>query len=412
MAGAWRGRDFRSLWFAQTVSQFGTQITFIAVPLIAIRSFHASPFAIGALNALDFAPFVLFGFLAGVLADRVRRRTILVVADLLRALFLVSVPAAYFLHVLILAQLFAVTVLVAAASVAFDVAYQSYLPSLVERRSLVDANSKLELSRSAAQVTGAGAAGVLIQTLTGPGAILVDAASFLASAAAVRRIRRAESRLLSDPPKLLSARSVLAEIREGGGFVRRQRALRQLALSSAVANLGIAIVEALILIYAARSLHLGAAVIGAIFAAGNAGIAIGAGAASRVVRRVGTGWAAAAGTTAEGLGLLLVPLAHGEWAIPGLVVAQIVRTTGIVTFNIAQVSLRQHITPDSILGRVNATMRVISWTLIPVGALLGGGLGSLIGIRLTLFVGAGLGALAVIPSLTIVGDYQGSVADD
>jgi MFS family permease len=400
-ASLWRDGDFRQLWLAQTVSQLGTQITFIAVPLIAIRSLDASPLAIGALNALEFAPFVLVGLFAGAVVDRLRRRAVMVAADVARAIVLASIPIAYLLDALTLPLLLVVTVLIASLSVFFDVAYQSYLPSLVSRTQLVDANSKLELSRSAAQVGGAALAGGLIQLLTAPVAVIVDCVSFLGSALAVTAIRKPESSPAEATKEARAMRSTAKDILDGIRLVHRERPLRYLALSSATSNLGLAVVEALVLIYAVRSLRLDIAVIGAIFAAGNFGIAVGALAAKRLVDRVGVGRAILVGAVGQGFGLLLIPLAHSWWAIPILVGAQVIRTGGVVTFNVAQVSLRQAMTPASHLGRVNATMRVLAWSLIPIGALSGGGLGSAIGIRPALLVGATVGALAVVPAMHV-----------
>ena len=180
------------LWTAETVSQIGTQVSFLALPLVAIKILHATPFEVGALTAVEFSPFVLFGLPAGVLVDRRRRRPILIWADIGRALALVTVPIAYAFDVLSLAQLLVVVFVTGTLTVFFDVAYQSYLPALVARDQLVEGNAKLEISRSAATIAGPGLGGLLVQWLGAATAVVADAASFLASAFSISRIRGAE----------------------------------------------------------------------------------------------------------------------------------------------------------------------------------------------------------------------------
>lgn len=398
----WRHPDFTKLWVGQVVSQVGTQITFIGLPLVAITTLDASPFELGVLNALDFAPFALVGLYAGVLADRLERRRLMIVADVVRAVILLSVPLAYFLDVLTMWQLFAVAVLVSSATVFFDVAYQSYLPGLVGHERLVDGNAKLELGRSAAQVSGPGIAGGLIQALTAPVAILVDSITFLASASAIRLIRSREASTQFSSAEHSQARSrSLDSIREGLRFVFRHPYLRHIVMSSATANLGLAMVEAIYLLYASRSLGISAAVIGAIFAAGNAGLIVAAVAARHLAGRVDIGRMVLLGASAQAAGLLLVPLAHGSLAVPVLIGAQALRTGGTVTFNIAQVSFRQTVTPAPMLGRMNATMRALSWSVIPAGALIGGAIAEVLGIRATLLLGALVATVAVAPAIAV-----------
>ena len=190
--GLRRHRDFLHLWAGETISQVGTQISLIALPLVAILELDASAFEVSLLTAFEFLPFLLFSLPAGVWVDRLRRRPILVGADVVRALALASIPVAAVLDWLTIGQLYMVGFVVGALTVAFDVAYQSYLPALIGRGQLVEGNSKLELSRSAAQIGGPGLGGILVSALTAPYAVAVDAASYVASAIFLQRIRTVE----------------------------------------------------------------------------------------------------------------------------------------------------------------------------------------------------------------------------
>ena len=198
--GLWRHSDFLKLWSAETISQFGTQVSGLALPLVAIIVLDASAFEVAALGTVEFAPFILFTLPAGVWVDRLPRRPILIAGDFGRAALLATIPAAYVADVLTLGQLYVVGFLVGICTVFFDVAYQSYLPSLVERDHIVDGNSKLEVSRSVAQIGGPGIGGGLIELITAPYAILVDAVSFLASGLFVLRIRKNEGLVASTTP--------------------------------------------------------------------------------------------------------------------------------------------------------------------------------------------------------------------
>ena len=255
--GLWRHGDFLKLWSAETVSQFGTQIGQLALPLVAILELDASPFAVAALGTIQFLPFILFTLPAGVWVDRLPRRPILIVGDLGRFVLLATVPIAYVADALTMWQLFVVAFLVGICTVFFDVAYMSYLPSLVERDQIIDGNSKLEISRSAAQVGGPGLAGGLVQVFTAPYAVLVDAISYLGSGLFVLGIRRHEetpARQTVDGSKT----SLVTELKEGLRFVLGNPNLRAQAGCTGTSNFFSNVVFAIVLVYLVRDLELSA----------------------------------------------------------------------------------------------------------------------------------------------------------
>ena len=390
----WRNRDFRRLWAAQTVSQFGSEITGLALPLLAILVLHASTFEVAALAVVDWLPFFLFSLPAGVWIDRLPRRPILIVADLGRAGVLGSIPLAYLLDVLTLGQLYVVGLLAGTLTVFFDLSYQSYLPSVVERNELGEGNSKLEVSRSSAQVAGPGLAGLLVSALTAPYAILVDAISFLASALFLSRIKRRER----NPEKPREVRAGFrTEICEGLRFVLRHPILRPIVMFVGVSNIFVNMLFAIYLVYAVRELGLDAKTIGLIFSLGSLGSLVGALTANRVARSVGIGPGLIAVATTGGLGLLLIPLATGDLVIPFLVVANVLWGFFVLNYFVSAISLIQAITPDQLLGRTNASRRFLVQGVIPVGALLGGALGAVLGLRTTITIGAVGASVAVLP---------------
>jgi MFS family permease len=390
----WHNRDFRRLWAAQTVSQFGSEITGLALPLLAILVLHASTFEVAALAIVDWLPFFLFSLPAGVWIDRLPRRPILIVADLGRAAVLGSIPLAYLLDVLTLGQLYLAGLLAGTFTVFFDLSYQSYLPSVVERDQLGEGNSKLEVSRSSAQVAGPGLAGLLVSALTAPYAILVDAISFLASGLFLSRIGRREQKPENAREQRAGFRT---EIREGLRFVVRHPILRPIVMFVGVSNVFVTMLFAIYLVYAVRELGLDATTIGVIFSLGSLGSLVGALTANQVARRVGIGRGLIAVATTGGLGLLLIPLATGDLVIPFLVVANVLWGFFVLNYFVSAISLIQAITPDHLLGRTNASRRFLVQGVIPIGALVGGALGTVLGLRTTITIGAVGASVAVLP---------------
>jgi MFS family permease len=388
----WHNRDFLNFWAAHTVSQFGSQITGLALPLVAILVLEASAFQVATLGVVEFLPWVLLSLPAGVWVDRLPRRPILVATDWGRAAVLASVPITYFLDVLTLGQLYVVGFVAGTLTVFFDVSYQSYLPSLVERGQLQDGNSKLEVSRSAAQVGGPGLAGVLVSALAAPSAILADAASFVVSALLLFRIRRRETAAATSAPLRPGMR---AEIAQGLRFVIRHPLLRPYMLFVATGNFFMTLLSSVFLVFAVRDLDLTAGTIGLILSLGNIGSVLGALSATRVARKLGIGTALIVVAAAGHFSLILIPLASGASAIPLLVISHLLLGFYILNWYVNAISLIQAITPEHLLGRTNASRRFVVWSVIPFGGLAGGALASVVGLREAIWVGA-IGASAAI----------------
>lgn len=392
----WRHHDFLKLWGAQTISLVGSQITVLALPLTAVILLKASALEVGLLTAIQYLPFLLLGLPAGVWVDRLRRRPILIVTDLARAAILASVPIVYAFDELSLGLLYPVAFLVGALSLFFDVAHQSYLPDLVPREALIEGNAKIEVSYSSAQLAGPGLGGVLVQLLKAPVAIAADAASYLVSAALLLRIRRPEpapARVEGDQPGLVQ------EIRDGVRYVLRHDLLRPIALTTAIGNLFdlFGMVQAVLTLYAIRTLHLSPAELGLALAIANGAGIIGAVASNRLVGRFGFGPVFLVAAVTPGVGVLLLPLATPGTALVVLAGGLGLAGLAIAIYNVNQITLRQTVTPSAMQGRMNATIRVIIWGTIPIGAALGGVLGNTIGLRPTLLV-AGCGSvLACLP---------------
>lgn len=382
------------MWAGDSISQAGTQIAFVAMPLLAIRQLDATPFEVGLLTAFETLGFLLVGLPAGAWVDRVRRRPVLVAADLGRALLVCSLPLAWYFDTLTLAQLYVVALLSGVLTVFFDVAYQSYLPHLVGREHLVEGNGKLEASRAVAQIGGPSIGGVLVQWLTAPYALLVDGLSFLWSAVWVGAIAAVEP-----APEVPERRDLVGEIREGLAFVLRHRLLRAITATTGISNLFNTILgTALIVVLADRGqLDLSAGTIGLFFSLGSIGGLLGAFTAGRVARWLGQGPAIWLSVAVAAPFMLVVPLVQRGWLLWAVAACWAVFSYSVVVYNVTQVSFRQALCPPRLLGRMNATIRFLVWGTMPLGGLLGGGLGSTIGLRPTLWIGAAGVALAVLP---------------
>ena len=393
--GLWHHGDFMKLWAGQSISEFGTAVSQLAIPLVAVIILKASAFEVAALGTVQFLPFLLFTLPAGVWVDRLSRRLVLIVGDAGRALLLASIPAAYVADVLTLGQLYAVAFLAGILTVFFDVAYQAYLPSLVEREHLVEGNSKLQVTVSGAQIAGPGLAGALISAISAPYAIVVDAISFVVSGGFTVAIQKRER--LPEKPADGNKPRMRTELWEGLRYVLRHRYLLPQAISTGTSNFFTNLLFAIYVVYAVRSLHLSAALIGVAFMGGGIGWLLGSLFANRLGSALGLGRATILGAGLCGPSELLVPLAPHSFPLPFLIASGIGSGFGAVVYNIQQVSLRQAITPERMQGRMNAVMRFLVWGTIPLGSLTGGALASTIGLRATLFVGALGTVLAAVP---------------
>jgi predicted MFS family arabinose efflux permease len=395
-ASLWRHRDFRQLWAAETVSQVGTQVTQLALPIIAVTSLAATPFQMGVLTAFETVAFLLVGLPAGAWVDRWRRKRVLVLNDLVRAVALASLPLAWAMHGLTLGQLFVVAAVTGTATVFFDVAYQSYLPALVARDQIVEGNAKLTASQEVARVAGPGITGVLLRIVSAPVLIVADAVSFLLSALFIGRIGVSDT-----VPDRAARRPLRVEIAEGLSFVVRHPLLRRIVACTGTGNLFTAMSGTLLVLFALRTLGLSASTLGLVFSAGAVGGLVGAVTGVPFARWVGEGRAIPLSAVLLVPFTALTPLAALGAAPLLLVISMFGFAWAAVAYNITQVSFRQRLCPPQLLGRMTASVRFIVFGTQPLGALLGGALGTWLGVVPTLWIavaGSGLAALPVLLS--------------
>lgn len=390
-AGRWdrlgllRQANFRNLWLAESVSAVGTQVSLLALPLTAVLALDAAPAQMGFLTAAGTLPFLLFGLFVGVWVDRLRRRPLLIVADLVRAAALLAVPACWVFDMLNIWILYGSAMVVGSCTVVFDVAYASFLPSIVARDQLVEGNSKMQASQSVAQVAGPGAAGALVGLVTAPYALLIDALSYLLSAVFVLRVRATEERVAAHSRPL----RVRAEIAEGLRFVLHNPLLRAMLGNSATTTMFGWVFLTVYVLYLTHDLGFSPFTIGLIFGTGGIGALLGATMAGRLAARFGLGRTIVVSTFVMALGGIPVPIAVlvPSLAVPLLIVCEIVQWCALTIVMINQLSLRQVLAPSHLLGRVNATARFLSTGSVPLGGLIGGLSGELLGVRATLVVG-------------------------
>jgi MFS family permease len=393
----WRDRDFVRLWSAGTISIFGSLISRTALPFVAILTLKAGAIEVSTLRSLELIASLFVGLVAGAWVDRLRRRPIMVAADLGRAVLLGSIPVAAIAGVLGLWQLFAVAFLAAILTTFFDLADRAFLPTLVPADRLVQANSALSASGSAAEFTGFGISGFLVQALTAPFAVAIDAASFVVSAVLIRSIRRPEP----PPPPPTDREPMVREIRDGLHLVVRSPILRALALSSAFSHLTWGIFGAVYILYATRDIGLGPAAIGIIAGVGGLSSLFGAVLVGPISRRLGIGRTLLVGIAGFGIGSAFIPLAPSGavWLGAAFLIGQQLVADGAATgYDILDTSVRQSMVDDRLLGRVNATIRTSS-TLLQLGAtIFAGVVGEIYGLRVTLWIGL-LGAVAAFLSI-------------
>lgn len=374
------------------MSLLGSQVTVLALPLTAIYTLHASSLQVGLLGTAQWLPFLLIALPVGAWSDRHRRRPALIAADAGRAVLLATVVGLGATGVLTMPILIAAAFCLGMLTVVFEVAYTSYLPALVPRSQLIPANSKLQASASAAQVGGPGVGGVLVQLLTAPVALAADAASFAISAASLAWITSREPM----PDRADDEGGPLAQIRAGLAFTMGDRLLRALVGTSAISNLFDEWIFTLFTLFAARQLGLTAAAIGLILSVGGVGAILGAMLAGPATARLGTGRAILWSVAADAV-MLAIPFAPASRAaaIPLLAAVYLVNGVGIALSTVVALSVRQAVTPDRLLGRVNGTYRFVSYGVISLGALLGGVAGHVFGLRAGLRIGA-IGLLGTV----------------
>jgi predicted MFS family arabinose efflux permease len=382
----WRHRDFLLLWAGQTVSQVGSQVTVLALPLVAIVVLHATAFQVGLLSAAVTGAYLLIALPAGVVADRVAKRTLMLASDVAQIIVIGSVPVAYAAGVLTLAQLYPVALVSGALEVFFLVAYTSYLPALVGPEQLMEGNSKLATTQSMAQIAGPGL-GALLVGLTGAALALgSDALSFAVSAACLLAIRRRERR------QKLAARGARqgfrAEAGAGLAYVLREPILRRAVAWNGTANFFVIMVETLGPVFLIRSVHLRPAYVGVLLALGAAGGVAGGVAARPLIRRIGSARITWLSMTVFSLPGLLIPLAAPGWWVLLFAAGWIAWTFSSTLCGIALVSYQQATCSPELRGRVSAAQRWINWGTLPLGGLAGGVLGATIGVHATLWLAA------------------------
>jgi MFS family permease len=385
----WSHPGFRRLWLGKTVSSLGSQITFVAVPLTAVLVLEASARQMGILTAAGTLPYLLLGLLAGVWVDRLPRRAILIAADIGRAIVLVTIPLAALLNRLAIGQLYLVAFLSGVFTLFYDVTEEAFLPSLIDRSRLIEGNSRMAAIDAVVTIAGPGIGGGLVQALTAPMAVIVDVVSFVVSATFLRSIRVTES------PAVCPERGagLRAEIAEGLCFVWQQPLLRAIVATSSTMQLFGGMFNALLALFLTRELGLPPAALGLMYAVGSASGLVGAGLGGGLTRRAGVGRVIVLAALAIGLGWLVVAAAQGGPAVAFAVIAGGITLAGLgnTLYNINTASLSQAITPDRLLGRVNASKLFVGWGALPLGSLIGGFLGEAIGLRTTLlFAGLGL----------------------
>ena len=384
-ASLWRDGNFLTMWSGQALAQIGAQITELAIPVVAVLLLHATEFEVGLLNAAAVSAFLVIGLPAGAWVDRMRKRRVMIWADVVRAAALGSIPLLWALDALAMWHLYAVALVMGVATVFFDVAYQSIIPSLVPPKQIAEANGKLESTRELANIAGPAAGGWLIGVLTAPFAIVLTTATYALSAVALLFTKDDE-----EPRDAGDRAPVLHEIREGLVWVFGNSLMRRIVGTTSVSNLFSTISFTMLPIFILRELGLTPEAMGLIFSLGAFGGLIGAIATPVIVRVVGE--ARVIPLSAIGFSLIacLLPIAAmvPEIAFPLLVAQGFVASTMILLYNITQVTFRQRITPKRLLGRMNASIRFCVWGVMPIGALLSGMLGSSLGVVATMWIGA------------------------
>jgi MFS family permease len=394
----WRHREFTKFLAGQTVSLFGSQFTVLALPLTAVLTLHASPVQMGLLGAMQFVAPLGLGLFMGVWLDRVRRRPVIVMAQLLSAAALACVPISAALHVLGFGELCLVALFMGAATSLSTIAQTSYLPALVGGDHLVQANARLTASRTVAQLTGPPAAGVVVQLVTAPVAIAVDAVSFLVGAATAAWVRATEP----PPSPAGERRRVVAEAADGLRYLWREPVIRAIVLAVLVANLSSFFTDSVYYLLFVGHRGVTPLQLGVISASGSVTALLATRVAGPLARRLGTGRVLIGGLAVISLGELtaaVAALTPGAAVLPLLVAGQAIGGVGLSLFNINQIALRQTIVPNRLMARVSAGSLVAIWSAHVVGSLAGGGLGQVGGLRTALIAGSSMSVLCVLPAL-------------
>lgn len=392
-AGLWRHHDFMRLWTAAGISAAGTQVTLLALPLTAILVLHASAFEVAALATAATIPNLALGIAAGIWLDRLPRRPVMVAADFGRAGVLASVPIAYVFGVLGLPQLYLVALIGGSLNVLFEIASGAYLPSVVPRPQLVEANAKLQAAIVAAQAAGPSIGGGLVTLLSAPIAIVVDAASFVISGTLIGSA--AGRGAVSREPRMTSLRT---ELRQAARYLVSDPYLRPLLVGHALANLALGLLWAIVIVYAVRVLGLMPDTLGVILSLGQVGGVIGAAFARRIAERIGVGRVVVASFFLFGPATLLMATATEQTAIMFVTVGWTLESLARSLYGVSATSVRQALVPDQLQGRVIGLTTTAGTGAFPLGALLGGAIAEAFGLRETMFFAA---SVAVLPFIAV-----------
>ncbi|GGN58582.1 MFS transporter [Streptomyces albiflavescens] len=391
--GLSRDPDFGRLFAATALGQLGDRIIFLALPLVAIVALNADEFQVGLLTAMTTGGSLLVGLPAGAWVDRMRKRSVMISTDLVRAFVLLTIPTAWWADLLTIWWLYAVALVHGVLTVFFDVAYVSYLPHVVGRGNLVEGNSKLSAIRSVTSISGPAAAGPLIGLVGAPATLLASSVGMAASGLLAISIRKREQK-----PEPSERPQLGREIKEGLTFVLKHSALRAIMLGDAIFNLFLVMYQTMLLVFLEREIGLQSFGIGLVLSGMGCGALLGALSATRVSKRVGQGpviWLAPLVTCPL---TVLMPLARPGWSVNVAAIGLAALSLGGVVRFVTQASFQQALTPDRLLGRMSATARFVSWGGIPLGGLLGGASGSVFGATVTLWIGAVGMTLSVLPN--------------
>lgn len=387
-----RNADFMRLWAAATVSAAGSQVTAFAMPITAILVLRAGALEVGVLMAATYLPLTLFGLFAGAWADRVRRRPLLIAADLVRAVTIVSIPIAYASGVLFMAHLYAVAFVAGTMTVVFDVAHGSYLPALIDRDSLLAANSRLQVSEQGASVLGPAAGALLVTAVGAPLALVVDAISFLVSAGVLMTIAHREQ-----APTPEETKGILEDIAAGVRYVASRPSLRAFAGTTFLANLFLRMISTVLVLHLVRVAGLAPSIVGVVLSIGEAGFLAGALAVGPVGRRASLPTTLAVAATLIAVSGFPIALAPVRLAVPMTAAGLFVYGFAAVTWTVSSGAYRQSTTPSQLLGRTGSVMRVAAWGPIPIASLAAGALAGATSTRTAMLVAAIGGLAAALP---------------
>lgn len=379
-----RNRSFLWLWTGEGISQLGAQFTGLAIPVLAVSLLGASEFEVGILGAAQTAAFLVVGLPAGAWIDRMLKRRVMIVADLVRAVTLALIPLLFFTGTLEIWHLYIVGAVVGVATVFFDVSYQSYLPILLPGPQIGSANSRLEATAQIAHIGGPGLAGALLSVVSAPVLLLIDGLSYLVSAFAIWRIRDSETL-----PDRQQRESLPKEIAEGLKFVFGHPLISRITVTTGFSNFFGTIITTLEAILILRELGLSPVTFGLIFGIGAAGGLLGAVTTPWITRRIGEGSAVSLSAVAFAVAAMSMPLAgmFRSAAVPLLIGGAFLQAFLVLVYNITQVTMRQRLTPPRLLGRMNASIRFVVWGVMPIASIVAGILGTTIGVLPTMWIG-------------------------